>query len=81
MAEPKKRKAKAAPAETAEGEEAAAGAAKSEAKSPKKKAKKDPSLPKGPLSSYLFFAAEHRGGIKDANPEFGISEVCERDEI
>jgi hypothetical protein len=47
-----------------------------ESKSPKKqKKKKDPTLPKGPLTAYLFFAMEHRASIKEANPSFTLGEI------
>ena len=42
---------------------------------PWKRAKKDPSAPKRPMSAFLYFSQGKRKSIKDANPELKNTEV------
>jgi len=44
-------------------------------KTRKTKKKKDPTRPKTPLNSYMFFTAANRQKIKDANPELKLTEI------
>jgi len=42
----------------------------------KTKRPKDPNAPKRALSGFFWFSNEHRGKIKDANPDFGVGDIA-----
>ena len=42
----------------------------------KQKRPKDPNAPKRALSGFFWFSNEHRGKIKDANPDFGVGDIA-----
>ena len=42
----------------------------------KRKAKKDPNMPKKPWSSYFFFCDEFRQSVKEKNPELKATEIA-----
>ncbi|WP_385625080.1 hypothetical protein PXH67_40500 (plasmid) [Streptomyces sp. P8-A8] len=37
--------------------------------------KKDPRAPKRALSAYMFYSEDHRGRVKQANPDASFSEI------
>jgi len=42
---------------------------------PWKRAKKDPSAPKRPMSAFLYFSQDHRGQLKEKNPTMRNTEI------
>jgi len=51
-------------------------AGKSGGRAKKGKKIKDPNAPKRSLSAFFHFCSEHRGAIKDQNPEFGVGDIA-----
>lgn len=68
---PKKRRSPASKEKKSEDEEKA----DAPSKSPRKRKKKNPELPKKAATGYIFFAAEHRQGIMQANPNYKMIDV------
>jgi hypothetical protein len=50
--------------------------ARSKTRTTKGKKQKDPNAPKRPLSAYFLFSAAERAKIKEAHPDFGVTEIA-----